>query len=193
MAFGLRMINCNHLSLNLIKLMIKIYEALSFAANCRAAENTLLDPGAWNSDVWYNSNCERTFLLKHSQEQNRILWSAFLLIHLKTTDTQNTMVIVTHLDSAIIKQRITLIAWWRRVIMNSMCCLPQSDGREKNRVTVYKAHLTVSSTFLFADPSIKWMNNSYLQPFYCPLKKDCFHFYFFLFSFSCSCRSVLSN
>lgn len=46
MAFGLLMINCNHLSLNLMKLMIKIYEALSFAANCRAAENTLLGPGA---------------------------------------------------------------------------------------------------------------------------------------------------
>ncbi len=81
--------------------MIKIYEALSFAANCRAAENTLLGPGAWNADMWYNSNCERTFLLKHSQEQHRILWSPFLLIHLKTAGTQITMVIVTHLGSAI--------------------------------------------------------------------------------------------
>lgn len=144
MAFGLLMINCNHLSLNLMKLMIKIYEALSFAANCRAAENTLLGPGAWNADMWYNSNCERTFLLKHSQEQHRILWSPFLLINLKTAGTQITMVIVTHLGSDIIKQHITLIAWWRCVIMNSVCCLPQSDGREKNRVTVCKAHLTVS-------------------------------------------------
>ncbi len=60
--------------------MIKIYEALSFAANCRAAETTLLGPGAWNADMWYNSNCERTFLPKYSQEQIRILYSAFILI-----------------------------------------------------------------------------------------------------------------
>jgi len=71
------MINCNHLSLNLMKLMIKIYEALSFSANCRAAENTLLGPGAWNAYVWYYSNCEWTFLSKHSQEQIYIMWLVF--------------------------------------------------------------------------------------------------------------------
>lgn len=143
MAFGLLMINCNHLSLNLMKLMIKIYEALPFAANCRAAENTRLGPGAWNADVWYYSNCERTLLPKHSHKQNSILSLTFLLIHSKTASKQNTMVIVTHLNSAVIKQCIALIACWRCFIMNSACCLPQSDSREKNRVTVCKAHLTV--------------------------------------------------
>lgn len=46
MSFGLLMINCNQLSLYLMKLMIKIYEGLSVAAKCRAAENSLLSAGA---------------------------------------------------------------------------------------------------------------------------------------------------
>ncbi len=139
------------------------------------------------ADAFIQSDSGYTFLLSVSvfpgNWTHNLCAANAMLYHWATgtfKDCRHTehMVIVTHLDSAIIKQRITLIAWWRCVIMNSVLSSSvRRQGKEQgdSMQSSLNSQRPTQHFYLQTHPSSGWIIHT-CSPFTARWRKIAFIF-----------------